>query len=272
MERNKQEKKLKELGRLANELDDIGYRDYEWVPVDKPRFIGWDLQVVLSESGARRRDALKLQEILNACAPKVFVRDMGVVKKARAAGLRVDLMTYNPRKDRYLTDHRDELFRKRLSQWQYDRLADHLKSFYSPENRLTYSGTPYKEYWLIQGYFPFYETTIKITKAYSTHIGIPIAENWKRSEEIHHIIREENYWCSKNGFHNGRSKWGRRFELKTYRNKWSHATKMIAKEYQTEGVVVREWDNWDEEFVDYDYDTVERFTKETKHKLTRTWW
>lgn len=233
MKRNEKEEKYKVLRRLAKRDREIGYwrgAILDWVPVEEPKFIGHEYQVVLTESGMRRRDASVLNELLSALGKPIFYHRDSFTRIVRLCGHRIDHVKQHFNRHENYNHFANQLFEASIREYAYERLSEDAQKWFNIENRVTMSGYAYKEYRLLPG-FPYYETKIKVSKTYSTHRGIPRADEIREAKIIHDALMMNNYWCAKNGDQkaNGRCTWFGQYMNKRVRSTWNHATRMISK-------------------------------------------
>lgn len=247
MKRNKQEERLKELGRLDTEMADLD-TGLDWVPVEEPQFLGWEFQVLLSPSGLRRRDAEDLLQVMDICnvSEVNFTRHEWVVKLIKSQGGRyfqskeAFFRRYYKDRKQYLVWHDDAWVKRHyfpywennsVEQKTYDEVHPRLKKYFSA---VKYDATVWRpEYYRyrINSLFPKYELIIKWNKAYSTHRGIPHSEEIARHEQIHATLMANHYWCAKNCFSrwSGESAWERRYNRKLTRKHWRSCLQEVGK-------------------------------------------
>lgn len=150
-----------------------------WVPLDKPQFIGWNIWVALSESGLRRRDAVKLLTVLNLL--KVgkenpnFIRDSAIVRVIRTSDHKYITIQrkwrYRKNSHTSYTHTVDVLFNRTISDSVYDRLSDDLKGYFSKTRIKDYWGNREQYEYTLDWNFPTYELEVKVEKAYNRFIG-----------------------------------------------------------------------------------------------------
>ena len=251
MRRNKKTEKVKFLRRLDtlnSELSTLR-REMEWVPVEDPQFLGWDVSIGLSPQRQRSADAGDLLKVLDAVKMRTttFVKSRWVIKMMRDHGRKY----YS-----FYSYYRRELQRRYAKKWgmmslwpsnYYYQRNDNIPSVADAEITETHYETLdanikryfykskidryFSSYWArrqegeyvykidIQR-FPAYELELKITKAYSTHRGIPNGEAQSEYDKTHDKLSQENYWCAKNGFRGDKSKWYRNHMARRSRHAW----------------------------------------------------
>lgn len=222
-----------------------GYDQYIWVPVDKPKFIGWETILTLSEPGARRRDAYRMQqvmEILRLTEPR-FTKDTYIVKLIRKAGHKY-LLT----RAMYLEDKRRDskypwkywndlpsgvmdINNMFIKPKDYEELPKDLKCFFE-EYKKYHPATWCSEEWTevkyrLGGKFPLHELRLKIVKAYSTHRGIPKADEISRDQEIDDILEDARFYNKRYG--RSRSKWYDKRVNRNTRKRWNTVMKKVNK-------------------------------------------
>ncbi len=275
---DEKKQKIKTLRKMNKRSSDLGSTRYlmDWVPVDEPRFIGWETTVGLSEPALRRSDA---QVLLNVLAitrvdRPLFTRELSIVKLIRRNGKRYMKISADWRehcrrisRDRYwysnflpgsIQDYHDRF----ITPQQFDKLDERHRKYL--EKKETYypptawhNGITEVKY-RVGGAFPLHELRVKLTKAYSTHRGIPRSEEIRESEFIHDKLMEEHYWCAKYcTVSNRRSKPAyRKMEHRQFRGGWNQATRMMSKLMESKD----------------DFETVEEFERRTKKEPDRLWW
>lgn len=247
MKRNRQEERLKELGRLDAENSKLDTRNLDWIPVEEPQFLGWELQVVLGESGTRRRDAEDLLKVMDIARVSEisFTRHEWISKLIKSQSGRYYQIKeaffkwYYRNRRTYPFGYNDDWIRRHyfpywdtkcISQKDYDELEPRLRKYFLGEKHSATTWRPeYYTYRINQ--FPRHELVIKCTKAYSTHRGIPHSEEIAREKEIYDTLRDNRYWCAKNGFSRwgGDQNWVRRYNRKLTRKHWRSCLQEVGK-------------------------------------------
>lgn len=238
MKRHRKEEYMKKLNKLYDEKLNLfkepeeeggrgrrrRYQDTRmiWVPVEEPQHIGWEYTVVLSDAALRRRDSHRLTELLDLLrvSGTGFSRDLRTLKLVRSSGKRYQLVKqkwWASRKYAYMPDMPGGISYVEgatLSVENYERLSEGLKCYFTKYERW------YPPFGLRPGYtlvyyklsykFPFHELRIKADKCYSTHRGIPKADEISRDQEIDNIFEREQYWKKRYGSYDGWSRYERK--------------------------------------------------------------
>lgn len=213
--------------------------DYDWVPVEKPQFIGWELSLKLDDMGSRNPYAHDIYEVLNiVCARPVFTKDLNTIKNVRKANKR--LVTYMSiineirRKNKYANLGITDLFDHRLlTKDKYEQLPDRLKKYFSEytDFRFSFGEKTLYSYYKLSYTFPFNRMEIVIKKAYSNFKGIPrsekISEEKKLQDKIWDTEIGRKYFSTKNGFSSGRDNSYRKISIRNNRKQWSCAIKKV---------------------------------------------
>lgn len=207
MKRNKKQEEQQELRRIARRHDEIGYSRHlmEWVPVDEPQFIGWEYKVVLTDQGSRRRDALVLQELLTKLGREQFYSSEAFVKVVRQNKHRIDFIRSYRKLTCTYSWHLDAMFGNLINEYKHAQLSIEAQNYFDIEYTERW-GNIYKQYRLKPG-FPYYETKIKVTKAYSTHRGIPQGDLISESDFLWKIMEDRRWYSTKNGYSRYQDDW-----------------------------------------------------------------
>ncbi len=212
MNLNKQEKKLKSLRALDKKRNEIynshrGYRKdmfIEYVPVEEPQFIGWEYSVILEESARNRSDSAQLLSLLRYISrPLTFFKSVDFLRYIRSNGHNLDnIYNHNTGKQRFSRDV-EAIIHRSLDYNRYLNLEEKLKCYYERMDYYNPWSGWYTSYEL-SSRFPMYQLRLKVKPTYSTHRGLPIADNIRDVQLIREKLTEEHYWCTKNGFRNSR--------------------------------------------------------------------
>lgn len=291
MNRGKKEKWLKTIKKLSREKDDLpsGPRDYrsyanksfsglEWVPVDEPKFIGWESHILIGDLSLRRPDAGLLIEAarLAGQSKPTFFTNLNTLKLIRKG------KTYN----QIMALHREEvrIKKKEKHNWQDStpegisnrrgkrfsinnfkkeipenlQMYFELKEVWIPPTAWQTEGY-YNKYYHLGGKFPINDLKVKVKQVYSTHRGIPKSELISRHAEI------EEYF-TQNLIYNklwGKSYWESRWEeiqlLKSERKKIKTNLKVAKNLY-----VPDSW--WNPEVLYNVEDTFDKLTAKIRRK------
>lgn len=217
MLRNKQEQKLKYLRRLDNYRDTLEPNKIDYVPVEKPFLIGWDVSITLSESGMRRRDApdiLAVLDILGA-SRKQFTKSVKFIRYLRHYRYSVEATagTYSYKDHRWRHNnsyyfpywYQTGLNAYYIDERKFEQVPLHLRHyFYEDKDSYYRKYVRHKVYRLsFMNSFPFYELVYKVEKSYANALGVPRGDDISESEMISDILSNNYYWSSKNGYCNG---------------------------------------------------------------------
>jgi hypothetical protein len=257
MLRNKQEQKLKYLRRLDERMGELGYREVEYVPVEKPYQIGWTIHIALSESGKRRRDAPDLQKVLDICgaSKKEYTRSLKFlryIRMCRRVGVAHEITNNTPYKTRAAWPY---WFRGigdyHIDRHQYLNLPYAIRKYFTPDIYYKYSYWTGKEnhqtkYHIRLWQFPLYELVYKVEKCFASHQGVPKGDDWGEYERIRDILSNNHYWCSKNGYSGGWNHTKDMIYLRLERRKWKqfcHSMKNSDFSYEHEMVAMKHFCN-----------------------------
>ena len=86
---------------------------------------------------------------------------------------------------------------------QYEELDPTIQRYFSRyEQKATAWRDAYNVYKVsrFNSKFPTYELKIKVTRAYSTHKGIPNGEAQAEYKRLHDMLYDAKFFCSKNGY------------------------------------------------------------------------
>jgi hypothetical protein len=126
---------------------------------------------------------------------------------------------------KYIPYHYDN----KMTQQVFDTVPAHLKGYFAKyEERATYWRPAYY-YYKLSDKFPRYELRFKVSKAYSTHRGIPKSDEISESAWIEKQL-ENNHYYDKQDHSSYEAYWHKRTN-RTARKHWKAATKQIASRY-----------------------------------------
>jgi hypothetical protein len=212
MLRNKQEQKLKYLRRLDQRMGELGYREVEYVPVEKSYHMGWEVSIDLSESGKRRNDAKDLLEVLDivGATEPYFTKDVQYIKHLRYGrynyekvqkGLLMHTSSKRyPRILAHLPYWHNTLTSFEIRKEKFTQVPMRLRHFFYEADHWKYGCKVYR---VNSWKFPKYELVYKVRKAYAGFQGIPKGNEWSEYEQLNDILKNNHYWCSKNGYSRG---------------------------------------------------------------------
>lgn len=248
----KQTKKLKDARKISNRIHELDWgRDlYDWIPVEKPQFIGWETTINLSERSLRRPDADKLLAVMNIIKlnKPVFTKDTFIIKLIRSSNK--NYLTIHSKYNEYVrTKHKHPYYSETipgienynscsLSVNDWEQLDTNLKKyFYKHEKH--YPGNVWRDSHVIVRYklsssnFPIRDLVVKINKAYSTHKGIPRADDISESTKLRDELfsgKYRSYYSAKNGFRsNGPGKWYKHVTIISNRRRWKELLDEVPK-------------------------------------------
>lgn len=245
MLRNKQTEKQKALRRMYERYRDISWRAVDYVPVEKPYFMGWDVSIALSESGARRRDADELQAVLDAlgASRKQFTKGVRFIRYLRRWRYSLDAIEHahvmDYKKGRDTKPHWfQSLAHYSLSKHAYANLPVHIQKYFYYDKSDYYYWGKYGDCYRLRFPFPTYELIYKVEKAYANFQGIPRADEWSEWQHLSNILEDNHYWSAKNGFPDGyrQKHWDRQRNVITRRTwkKFCHVIKNTDLSYEAE--------------------------------------
>jgi len=214
MLRNKQEEKQKALRRLRIRQDELDWKGVEYVPVEKPFFMGWDVYVDLSESGKRRRDAPDLMQVLHLieATKKRFTKCVKYIRYLRKNGYSYevtensvfDYRTWTAHKQHeYLPYYHQTLRTLYITESEFEHVKGPIRKYFYRTNRYWWRTYDDKVYKVDESVFPTYELVYKVEKAYANARGIPKGEEWGEYERIRDILYNSNYYSSRHGYNRG---------------------------------------------------------------------
>lgn len=217
MLRNKQEEKLKYLRRLSAYRDTLEPNKIDYIPVEKPFFVGWDVSITLSESGMRRRDASDLLMVLNilGASKKQFTKSVKFIRYLRHHRYSVELTsgTYSYKDHRWRHPnsyyfpywYQTGVNAYYIDERKFEQVPLHLRHyFYEDKDSYYRKYVRHKVYRLsFMNSFPFYELVYKVEKSYANALGVPRGDDISESEMISDILSNNHYWSTKNGYSNG---------------------------------------------------------------------
>jgi hypothetical protein len=231
MQRNRKEEHEKKMDRLYKYYCDLDTH-LEWVPVEEPQFIGWDLTITLSEQRLRSRDAEKLNMVLHllGCDKPTFIRHPNVISLIRGnnhnyANSYREHVRVQSRRGRYShTIHIPNLMDRSITVEKYESLTPEMQKYFGKSWRDTWwSGRNYY-YVLDSRTFPYYELRAKIEKSWSTHRGIPRSDDQSQYDKIRRKFDYDCYWNKRWGSGNRNYK-GASMRM---RKSWSRGLNVLA--------------------------------------------
>jgi hypothetical protein len=213
MLRNKQEQKLKYLRRLDAYQDTLDTHTVEYIPVEKPFFVGWDVYITLSESGMRRRDApdiLAVLDILGA-SKKQFTKSVRFIRYLRRFHYSVELTAGQYEYKHYRWRHPNSCYfpywyqtglnAYYIDERKFEQVPAHLRHyFYEDKDSYYRKYVRHKVYRLsFMNSFPLYELVYKVEKSYANALGVPRGDDISEDNMISDILSNNHYWSSKKG-------------------------------------------------------------------------
>lgn len=226
-----------------------------WVPVEEPRFLGWDITLTISEAGQRRSDAhimfnvIKLLKV-NESRYK-FTKDTEVIKFIRKAGKRLNtfltLWSQNERMKRRHMTIRDwyryhphcipSLGDAFITPEQWSKLDERTRAYFSLYEKFhpaTWARESYTEdRYRIGGRFPMHELRLHIEQVYSTHRGIPRSEEISEEKKIDNHLWSLNYYNKRWG-KDGYVKHENYFIKRSLRRAWKSMTQQVSRKSDPE--------------------------------------
>lgn len=211
-----------------------------WVPVEEPKFIGWESTIVLNQSARNRKDYHLLNQVMEFLGwnKPNWIDDQKVIKLIRKANRRVStyrmLWLEEQRKTGrtyYPSDAPGTEGKKRIREDKYNKLDDSLKKYFTayPHHVMaTAWRDSYVEYiWELNHKFPLHDLLIKVDKAYSTHRGIPKATEWSQKVQIEEKLDQSLYYPKTYGSYG--DNWWKRRQVHNMRKSWKSILKVAAK-------------------------------------------
>lgn len=252
MKRNDKTEKEKHLLRIKRTLDKIRYPAqkqyddlYEWVPVEKPRFLGYEFILYYSDIDENVK-GMKLAKYLLAKYPprkfisnkivrslvsksknryktyKELVKDMA--SKGKLGKRKVSKYTYATTND--IVNNFVPSLKHEFSKSQYNNLPEELKIHFNRFTRLGWSGSEIEYYSLdTTKLLPSY-LRITLRPYYSTHKGIPKSDKISEEKYLETILDQEQFY---NKFYWGKDNW-RRWDERMLSKKSRHVMKMQLKQ------------------------------------------
>lgn len=143
-------------------------REKTYIELPKPIFAGWDISIVLTESGMRRRDAPELQEVMNVLnvSREMFTKDVNFVKHIRNNKHFIDSIKSYYQHRGY---HIDNFSNRHITYHEFHNLPEHLKKYFYEDKWYKYSswqGRFNKPHYGVRETFPWYECVVKITRSF----------------------------------------------------------------------------------------------------------
>ncbi|MBS1622551.1 MAG: hypothetical protein JSS76_13375 [Bacteroidetes bacterium] len=159
-----EQKEIRRLRKRDRELWDA-IRDQPYVELKEPFQRGWEVYYKLRDDISRRRDAEKIQDLLQLAFQECrVVRSVQHIKNVRKGEKGYYATDWDGRR-RYVSYGPDPIH---IDQKQYDQLEDHLKVWYHPENRREYAHYSQRyriilpEYWLVMKVRPHIVTHMQV--------------------------------------------------------------------------------------------------------------
>jgi hypothetical protein len=275
MKRTRQEDRWKELRRI-DKRSSMLYREariLDWVPVEEPQFLGWEITLGLSENAQYRGDIDNLNTIMHYFDMNrtVFTRSewvskvvknsggkyLSVVKQVMARyyskliGPRVKYYYQDPYwyVNRYYIPYFDNTH---TSSDAYQNVPDHLKSYFDRHLYPATAWRPAVPYYTLSSKFPRHELVLRVKKAWSTHRGIPKSDIISERDKLGDILRHAGYYSGWRG-----DTWYHHFQRKATRRHWKSMLQEAGK------IKFNAW-VWEED------DAPELLEKEERHLLGRS--
>jgi len=258
MKRNNKEEWLKSRLRLMRKKDKLAsshrlYRysaaegkNFTWVPVEEPQFIGWETTVTLSEAALRRQDAGRLLQVLSLLniSEKRFCSNLNIIKLIRRSNKNYARIRSNWFEERRKLSKRNDWYNddlpweivdirsKRRSEKKWEEV-DHSLHKYFERVETKYPATAWENErtiitYLLGGAFPIHELRVKIDQAYSTHRGIPKSDEISEATKIQEKLYQERFY-EKLYYSDSSYKYERRLALRSSRKTWKSATRVALK-------------------------------------------
>ena len=168
--RNGKWHKEKANRRLQEKRDDLKKqsREVEYVPLEKPIFAGWDINIGLTESGRLRKDSQEVQKILNILnlSRGIFTIEVKYIRHIRNNNYALESRkTYY--RDILGLCYLDFSSDRHISWREYDKLPENLKKWFYEDRYHKYSTwSNNKNYYGVVSNFPWYECRLVITRSY----------------------------------------------------------------------------------------------------------
>lgn len=238
IKRNNKAEKEKNLLRVKRTLDKIRYPKqgvyddlYDWVPVEKPRFLGYDTVLYYSELNENIKGVKLAKYLLNKYKPhNLFITNKivkSLVNKAKGSyseykKIVVDMARkgklgrYRANKYSFYTNNDIiNLFIPTLrlvySEHTFNSFPEEDKVYFDVSRKTTNTGYSYYYYTLDIGRLMLPYLKIGLVPAYSTHIGIPksdkISEEKFLEDKLYQELFYEKHW--------GKNSWRRHEEKET---------------------------------------------------------
>lgn len=218
MKRHWKEEELKYLRRLRTEQNNLfkdtsgissWYREerYEWVPVEKPKHIGYEVTYYWPEVSNSRKNIGYLRELATIWSGKFIKGDIvkvlannsgGNYKKYLMLMLNWLRLTNKPHFENNV--YEGYLINTyQLTTQQYRNLSENAKKHITVTKKVRYGwggvAIEYEDYYIDISNVPLYEMRVSVKKVYSTHIGIPKQQAWSRDVEIDKELDSKRYWA-----------------------------------------------------------------------------
>jgi len=245
MQRNRKTEKEKYLKKLSRRYWSA-YREaneLEWVPVEEPQFLGWEVRAVLNESALRRGDLPNLLKVMEYFKMNrtVFTRKQWVVSVIKSSDYRyenalkeVAKMCRKRHTSRYYWDIWETINNNympfygntRVNQATFDTVPEYLHKYFTKYTEAATVWRPEYNYYKLSSVFPLYQLRLKVDRAFSTHKGIPNGEAESEYQHIRKTLEIEHYWGSSGRYESYNHKRCNRVTRKA----WNMASKQIAKQ------------------------------------------
>jgi hypothetical protein len=256
MKRNKQEETYKRVRRQIRRNDELHSesRDLEWVPVEEPQFLGWDVQVILGDSGLRRGDVDNILAIMNYfnMSKPTFTRHAWVGKMIRQNNNKYQESLkfiskhiqskwkgrygwgYNSFHDYVAKNYMPYFLDTSISESTYENIPLHLKGFFSKCTERATVWRPEYYYYKLSAKFPLYELRLKVTRCYSTHRGIPNSEAQSEYTKMHQKLWRTNLALIMDNYGNTHDAWYHKMQNRVQRKSWNQGLNVLSKRYDHE--------------------------------------
>lgn len=224
---------------------------FDWVPVEIPRFLGWESELYFDETVGKDAGKLKQLMTLLKLDRKIFFKEQSTVKLVRKANKNYEkirsLYAEQQRTDTRFKGHLHsipggivDLYNVKVNEDFYKKLDPELRKFFvkklvpvpatawndsSTHIRFELgSGWP----WTQKG-FPFDKVKVRLTKAYSTHVGIPKSKEISERVQIEEKFDQNLYYVKAYGKGRGSNYW-EKYEMRAKRKHWHSVLKVAVNE------------------------------------------
>lgn len=227
-------KKLKDLRRIAKTVQKLNYYNgkhfdmYDWVPVEKPRLLGYNLVLYYSEIDFNIKGMKLANKLLAKYTPnkQLFIKNK-IVKnlvnksknkyrnyvelindmatKGKLDKVKLSKFHYSTAKsvaDRYIPNLKNE-----YSEREYrNKIDDADKHCFTKTTKIAWNGTTYDVYVLDSSYLLTQYLKLRVEPSYSTHRGIPKSEMISLEKKLDDKLAQEFYYAKVYG---GKDSWYR---------------------------------------------------------------